>query len=793
MKKYLLPLLLCTGTVINPVAATGRTLQAEKATEHLSVKKAQPHGNTIMRQLAPGVTETVTNGFKRVRIDRQHDKIMLPPTQSIIQKKAASSADGHSLLESFEGWNGTDNTWIPEGWTLDMRGEVGHDSSWQPAKALSGYPTPADGDYYYGIPLSYKHQDEWLISPYASVEHDMSLSYYIYLEPISIYSYDNVDWDNYTYIGDKIVNSTLQIWAQPEDGEWTMLLDYAEAYKDYTFMELMDESYSIMMSGMVKKTIDISQFEGKKIKIAFRCTGSDGSTILIDAVRIGLPILEKVSYMDPVSALYWGMDGSTHLVSLTEAVAQYPVFEPITWDNTSEEDADYTWTYTDPATGETATSTSPYELTLTYTPDYSTEASIRNNLHTPPTLTATAPGAAPTSYTAPYSRLQAGGVAEYTTSNAGDLKLDLMPFALQELGLGRTLVEITELGELICPVFGYNPNVDYYWLNYSLNGEKPNDTDFNHLEGIANLLLPTEAPLVLSGVNVYGYGKIGSEAELTIQVLGMDEDMSSDISTMEVIASATIKGDQVLTDDPRFNEYLVLPFTFDTPVTIKSNEKHPAYFIMLRGFRSKAVEYFAPFETSRPYPSGMTLGYMLSHIDLSSHTDREPYWSLKPMVYKEYGEYVDPCSAFAFGLVGEYPWLTTDCDGITLTGQNSRATVSLGSYYDGSRLTVSAPEGVSASVKGRYDKCVLTVERTDPTKEINGMISVTGPGVEVAFPVIGSATSGIESAFATDERTVSAIYDLSGRRIEKTVNTGIYIIEYNDGSREKSVVEPALR
>ena len=92
---------------------------------------------------------------------------------------------------------------------------------------------------------------------------------------------------------------------------------------------------------------------------------------------------------------------------------------------------------------------------------------------------------------------------------------------------------------------------------------------------------------------------------------------------------------------------------------------------------------------------------------MSSHTGRPDYWNLKPMVYKENGEYVDLTGAFAIGLDAEYPWLTTTSEGVALTDGNRTAHVALGSYHDGSKLTVSAPEGITATVAGRYNECVL--------------------------------------------------------------------------------------
>ena len=97
-------------------------------------------------------------------------------------------------------------------------------------------------------------------------------------------------------------------------------------------------------------------------------------------------------------------------------IAHQPVLAPLTWSNMTDADAEFEWSYTDPETGETATSDDQYELTVSYLPDYSDESTMRNNFILPPTLTATAPGSAPGSYTAPYVFFQAGGKAERRTA-----------------------------------------------------------------------------------------------------------------------------------------------------------------------------------------------------------------------------------------------------------------------------------------------------------------------------------------------------------------------------------------
>lgn len=171
-----------------------------------------------------------------------------------------------------------------------------------------------------------------------------------------------------------------------------MLHDYVDDYKGMTLLELYDET----PAGMEKKSMSLDKIAGKKAKIAFRYVGIDGNSMFIDAVGVGYPALEDVSYLDPFSTLYWGFTRSASLTCLTADIAMYPVYAPLTWTNMTYIDgAEYEWTYCDPVTADFVTDNNPEALTVTYIPDYSSEASMRNNFFYPPTLTASAPNSTP--------------------------------------------------------------------------------------------------------------------------------------------------------------------------------------------------------------------------------------------------------------------------------------------------------------------------------------------------------------------------------------------------------------
>lgn len=752
--------------------------KASGLVKHENVKGSLENAKT--RLLAPGVSVNAAKGVK---------KLNAPALQSRVSKISPkmkkgvkfSAPEGFALYEDFEEWDGSSFDWIPDGWSVEMKGNVDRSESWTPSVSDFMLAT-SDGNYYYGVNYGSDQQDEWLISPSFKVEDGFQLSFISYIDPAFLFSLDNVDWNAYEFIGEKQVAATLQVWVQPEDEEWQMIHDFVDDYNNMTLIELL---YATTYT-FDPHSFDISDFAGKNVKIAFRYVGYDGNTMGIDAIGVGYGSLEDIYYMSPFSTLYWGFDRSWEMGMMGAGFAQYPVYDPIVWSNYSYADgATYSWTYCDPVTAEFVTSDEQDDLIVTYIPDYSSEATKRNNLFYPPVLTATAPKAAPGSYTAPYAYFQAGGKFEFVFNDGSDIEGGLLPFNVSELGLKRVSYDDPTIGDPAIPIFGYNEHSNDYWINYSLNGNEKNESDFNKLVGVANLIFPTAAPLVVNGVTMNAYGKVADDAEFTATIWALNEEMSSDYNTFTKVAEATITGADIIREDDHSRGYLCLPFDFETPAVLQSSAETPAYFVEVSGFNSEKVEYFAPFQSRND--DIMCLGYMHSYIDLSSHGVRDgAYHSFKPMQYKAGDDYVDLMGSFAIGLNAEYPWLTTDCEEVAVGSEPVE--IALGSYYDGSQLTLEVPAGVEASVEGRYDECVLTVRHNNAEVIVDGIIKVKGPGVEVAIQAKDGPLS-VDKLNVSDSQIIE-MFDLNGRAVNaSSAAPGIYITKLANGSVRKLIIK----
>ncbi len=144
-------------------------------------------------------------------------------------------------------------------------------------------------------------------------------------------------------------------------------------------------------------------------------------------------------------------------------------------------------------------------------------------------------------------------------------------------------------------------------------------------------------------------------------IYGFDAEMNRDLNTMEVMATATVKARKCSAKAPPHTR---LP---RIQLQLRHSRRNTGYrrASRLRGYvqrlpfgrcrilRSPAVLHARPQRT-------MPRLHLQPYRRPGSHTGRPDYWNLKPMVYKENGEYVDlNRGAFAIGLDAEYPWLTT--------------------------------------------------------------------------------------------------------------------------------------
>lgn len=219
----------------------------------------------------------------------------------------AFTAQAQVELESFEGWDGADSEWLPEGWTKEHTDEyiptlADGQFTWHvmDPKTQKSMPDATDGKYYVGIGFAKDgngdlYQDEWLLSPaYKLSEYGGTVNFDLFYSPLYLFdvSTSNIDFDNMDFY-ERRSSADLQILVRRmlDNGEWDEYWSlFGSLYADWYTM-----FYSSLISAF--STIDYHQhdtvfltdeeYHNATVQIAFRYVGVGGYNMAIDKFRMG--------------------------------------------------------------------------------------------------------------------------------------------------------------------------------------------------------------------------------------------------------------------------------------------------------------------------------------------------------------------------------------------------------------------------------------------------------------------------------------------------------------------------
>lgn len=695
--------------------------------------------------------------------------------------KATSKADETVFFESFEGTDGTDITWLPEGWTRETFGspDLEPTQTWSitASMALMGAAAPADGDFYMGVSFSTdKPQDEWLISPVISTLEGQELSFNWFAQPLFLFGVENIDWETMQYVGEKTIAANMEVYLREAEnaeshGEWVKVFDLASMFMNYTAEELM----SIVYTQMPKENISLGDFSGKKLQVGFRYVGQDGDTMMVDAVSVAYPALNAI-YSLPYSTQFFGFSDNAEWTYANFSSAIYPVFSPIYWMNMSENevnDVTYSWAYLDPDTSDYVSYTGE-NLEVTYHPDYTSDFTTRNNLFYMPTLTASASGYSDGSYQAPYNYFQAGGAADFEFKDAGLVHIGLLPFAPQVSDLGGITLDYEAAGDIAMPLFGHNANTGAWWTNHFFDGEAK-EGDSAQVVSLINFMYPEASPMVVKGGWVNAKGTVSDNAEFKYGIYPLNDNLEP---AETPLVEAVCKGSEVRKNE----DFLVIPFTFAEPFVV--DDTYPAYVVKFSGFNSDECEYFLPMQSLKPNIDQLCFGFVELAVE---SPDYGSGYTFIPMANFE-GPYGEMLNAFCMNLDGYYPWLKTDTEAVKVDAAGTPVTIEFDSYYDAEELSVKCPTGVYVKeAKGRYGNTEIVIAHDLSEVIAEGDLVVSAPGVEAVVKV--SETTGV-NAVASSSKEISSASTLTGVSVDKNnLEKGVYVVKYTDGTVGKIIVK----
>ena len=206
-------------------------------------------------------------------------------------------------------------------------------------------------------------QDEWLVTPEMTPKEEEWFYFKLQFRPgWSIYNRDAKD-----FTGE---NNLLEVYVTEGDGtkdsEWTKIW----SLKDYILANYTEEQLRadlITFNGIPYESIfvKVSDYVGKKVRLAFRYFGVNGQGMAIDNVSLGIP-MPKPSYEIPAGFFKQQTIDPTMKDIKGEPQLLIPFGIEATWLNTSEDVMTNEWTY-DAADGTSQTSDVKHLVTPAYT------------------------------------------------------------------------------------------------------------------------------------------------------------------------------------------------------------------------------------------------------------------------------------------------------------------------------------------------------------------------------------------------------------------------------------------
>ncbi len=216
-----------------------------------------------------------------------------------VRKASAGLPEGCVFSESFEEWDGTTPSWIPEDWTaINSSDDVPAANRWSVdgGNPLAGVVAP-DGNYILGINFSSGPLDEWAVTPEITLTESMELTFSAFIDPLFLFDINYINWSTYEFV-ERHTAATLQVMIQADGGEWTKFWDAVDEFEEYNAADMMERG-----GKFDQYTVDLAAYAGKNVRIGFRYVGTDGNTMYIDNIAVGLPALDEVSYIPDFSTL----------------------------------------------------------------------------------------------------------------------------------------------------------------------------------------------------------------------------------------------------------------------------------------------------------------------------------------------------------------------------------------------------------------------------------------------------------------------------------------------------------
>jgi len=497
------------------------------------------------------IISSVSRGDKQFQLVRNENgtfnkKVVLNnKTQKLNRKTPAlrsQKAEGYTLFESFEGWDGEEKGWTPDGWSRDNKTES---TTWEMSEG--GFiADPTDGDYMAWVNLGMTQgtegeipggdpRNEMLISPAFTPLAGENLYFDISFAALWMF----LDFNIFDFTFDDPVFNIEVLVSEDNGTNWKSIYNIAEAEDLFDYEALLD--YEYMENEWYSIKLSMASYVGKSIKIAFQYYDRDGGdNIGLDYIRVCEPE-PKALYRRPQGYFYAGLNnkGTNYLPDLLVGNA----YTSSVWKNLSKDAETYSWKFENPDESGTM-------ITVT---DKNPDVIYPFNLFEIPALTASAGGKSST-----YQWGSGDGVMAMLTGG------DLAAVGAPGFGVGN-----------------YDLFYDFYYYTSS-KGYLYGTTSDNSIEGVANFFEKPAQKYILNGMWAYVYQfSFPAETEFTMVIHRIDEDGLSGI-----IAKSTCKASDVVNRMMPFAGFITIDPETGLEIENDYIEIEDAILVEIKGFNN---------------------------------------------------------------------------------------------------------------------------------------------------------------------------------------------------------------
>lgn len=523
------------------------------------------------------------------------------PAQAVKNAKLQRSAiarvaadNRNTFYEGFEerpdGYGNYYDEWLPEGWqdvsksgqTVPGAGEYRHNLTWRVLNNENRANAPTvqcyayDGEAFafimadvaYEDHVDLAEQDEWLIMPDVTPVEEDWLYFKLFFRP---------SWTVFNSKADTFDarNNQLEVLVSEDGGtNWTKLWNVIDdEISKYTEEYLREELLQYNRTDYTPIYINLEDYVGKSIKIAFRYFGNYGHPMALDDVAVGVP-MPKASYEIPAGFLKQGI--SCKVDYPADPVLLIPYDYEAVWRNTSEDILRSEWTYAD-ATGAIVKSDEE---------DLTTPAYTALKTYDTPILTGFFESRESEPFQVGYSKMLAGGVI--TGKDASGYE--------GEFGVGYYDITDTEHKIVVSSEYiGFNPEIDLAWEK--ILGQLDGAID---VLGYGCVYPSPEVPYGFDYVDVAVFVKetLDEETELLMSVFSLDEEGLPDL----LIGQATLAGADI---PAQSDEYVNLHFEFPVPVNVSKD-----ILVLMSGFSRESGNVVFPYVKTTSSNVGNSVVYM---------------------------------------------------------------------------------------------------------------------------------------------------------------------------------------